>query len=317
MTKEDQAQALLTKYIEKKASPAEIQQVESWYASYETQETHLDIGRKKEMGAVMLLKLNEILEKTAALKAKRYRLIQVAVKVAAMIVLLSAVALSLWSPFQNQEAPENLLKISTTSREKKKILLQDGSEIVLGPSGCLLYPAQFKTKNRTVTLQKGAAFFEVAHEEDRPFTVKANNGIYTRVLGTSFRMNTGNRKIAVVVVTGKVAVGNAHQVFGTLIKGQQLSYDQINQRAEISYTPVKTYVNINFESTALNEVLQRIAYVYSIRIDLESAALKTLKCTASFNTKQSPEEILEVICSLHHLKLRTSDDHKTFKVYRK
>lgn len=317
MTKEDQAQALLKKYLNKQASPAEIQQVESWYASFENQTSDLDEGRKKEIGEEILLNLRTVLGNSEALKLKRIGFVKRMTKIAAAIVLISGLALSFWSPSKQQQVRESLLMVSTASGQKKKMVLPDGSEIVLGPSAKLLYPAKFNTKSRTVILKEGEAFFDIAHEEHRPFIVKTNNDIYTKVLGTSFRIKTNSRNTAVAVMTGKVAVGNARQVFGTLIKGQQIDYDQVSQRAEISYTQVKTYVNINFESTPLQEVLKKLEYAYSIRIELDDASLKNLKCTASFNTKQSPEEILEVICSLHHLKLRKSEDHQTFNVYRK
>lgn len=318
MTKEEQAQQLLKKYLDQQASPAEIKQVESWYASYEHQTTSLNEDRKAEIGAQVLAKLKQEMEKLNEPKVFRLSRTFQWAKIAAAITLISASGLAIWSLSVQKAVPERLLAISTAAGENKKIILPDGSEVSLSPSARLLYPQKFKEGSRTIELTEGEAFFKVTHDERRPFTVKTSNGLYTKVLGTSFRIQSyrATRNIKISVATGKVAVGNAHQVFGTLVKGQQIVYDKQEQRAAISYTPVPVYVNLIFERTSLLEVVNKLQYAYSIHIILSNKALNQLKCSATFNTKQSPEEILDLLCSLHHLKFKKSDDHKTFNIYK-
>lgn len=318
MTKEEQARELLRKYIDKEASPAEIAQVERWYASSQDAFPPLEKERKQAIAENVLWKLRREMEKEE-LKTIRFSAWPAIRKVAATMLLISAAGFSGWLLSKKQVGNEQLLSLTTKAGEKKKIVFAEGSEIVLGPSSHLLYPVKFKSKDRTVSLTEGEAFFNVAHEEERPFMVKTREDLYTKVLGTSFMIKSyyKSRHISVAVVTGKVAVGNSHQVFGTLIKGQQIAYDKIDQRAEISYTPVKTFVNLRFENTSLQEVAHQLEYAYSIRIFLNSPSIKKLKCNATFNTKQKPEEILDIICSLHHLRFKPSEDHKTFNVYRK
>jgi ferric-dicitrate binding protein FerR (iron transport regulator) len=119
------------------------------------------------------------------------------------------------------------------------------------------------------------------------------------------------------VATGKVAVGNTKQVFGTLVKGQQITYDKKQERALIDYTPAQVYVNLVFEKESLQQVCSKLEYAYGIKINLKDQALGRLKCTATFNTRQAPEEIMDLLCSLHRMKFNQSDDHKTFNVYKK
>ncbi|WP_342332287.1 FecR family protein [Pedobacter sp. FW305-3-2-15-E-R2A2] len=319
MTKEEQARELLRKYIDKEASPAEIAQVESWYTSTQDGLPPLEKERKQAIAENVLRKLRQEMEKEE-IKTFRFSAWYQMRKVAAAVLLISAAGLAGWLFSKKQVVDEQqLLSLTTRAGEKKKIVFSEGSEIILGPSSRLLYPAKFKSRDRTVSLSEGEAFFNIAHEEGRPFMVKTREDLYTKVLGTSFRIKSyhKSRHISVAVMTGKVAVGNSNQVFGTLIKGQQIAYDKIDQRAEISYTPVKTYVNLRFEHTELQEVARQLEYAYSIHISVNGASVKKLKCNATFNTKQSPEEILDIICSLHHLRFRASEDHKTFNVYRK
>ena len=318
MTKEEQARELLRKYIDKEASPAEIAQVERWYTSAQDELPPLEKERKQAIAESVLWRLRQEMEKEE-IKTLRFPVWSQMRKVAASLLLISAAGLGGWLLSKKPIVDEQLLSLTTSAGEKKKIVFAEGSEIILGPSSRLLYPAKFKSRDRTVSLSEGEAFFNIAHEEDRPFMVKTREDLYTKVLGTSFRIKSyhKSRHISVAVMTGKVAVGNSNQVFGTLIKGQQIAYDKIDQRAEISYTPVKTYVNLRFEHTDLEEVARQLEYAYSIRISVNNPSVKKLKCNATFNTKQSPEEILDIICSLHHLRFRASEDHKTFNVYRK
>lgn len=319
MTKEEQAQLLLKKYLNGEANPAEMDQVEKWYTSYEQRPTALNEQRKTQIGEEVFAGLKMEMDKSVeTARIIRFRKVFQLAKIAAAVVLISGLGMAFWLTSNQTIVREQLVSISTTKLEKKKIVLADGSEILLSPSARLLYPAKFKANYRTIELAEGEAFFKIAHDERRPFTVKTAEGIYTRVLGTSFKISAykSGKSIQIAVATGKVAVGNSNQVFGTLVKGQQVVYDKKAQRATISYTPAPTYVNLVFERASLEEVIRKLAYSYDIKINL-APALEKLKCSATFNTKQTPEEILDLLCSLHHLKFNKSDDQRTFNVYKK
>lgn len=317
MTKEEQAKILLKKYEDGEASAAEIKQVERWYAAYENSNQHIAENRKAEMGKEIFLGLQGAMENHTAPKALHLSAWIGLLKVAAVLLLVSGVAAAVWPG--GKTTGENLFSISTTATQRKNIVLADGSEIKLGPSAKIVYPARFKADSRSVELAEGEAFFNIAHDEHRPFTVKTGQDLYTKVLGTSFNIKSYgvSRKICIAVVTGKVAVGNGKQVFGTLIKGQRITYDKKDLRAVIDYIPEPVYTNIAFEGETLLKVCQRLEYAYSIHINLGSTDLNSLKCTATFNTKQTPEEIMDLLCSLHHLKVSKSDHHKTYNLYRK
>ena len=319
MTKEEQAKILLKKYEDGEASPAEIKQVESWYALYENSNQHIAENRKAEIEKEIFFGLQAAMENHAAPKVFHLSGWFGLLKVAAVLLLVSGIAVAVWPVLGEKASQETLVAISTTATQRKNIVLADGSEIKLGPSAKIVYPARFKADSRFVALTEGEAFFKITHDEHRPFTVKTGQDLYTKVLGTSFNIKSygASRKICIAVVTGKVAVGNGKQVFGTLIKGQRITYDKKDLRAVIDYTPEPVYTNIAFEGETLLKVCQRLEYAYSININLGSADLNNLKCTATFNTKQTPEEIMDLLCSLHRLKVSKSDHHKTYNLYRK
>lgn len=318
-TKEEQAKALLKKYTEGHANAAETEKVENWYTAYHDKDHAIADNRKAEIGNEIYLSLRSAMEHDTILKVRYPFPWKRLIKVAAVLLLISGAAILLWTTNGKDVKSERMVAISTTATQKKHIVLADGSDITLGPLARLVYPLKFNAKSRCVKLAEGEAFFKIAHDEQRPFTVETAEGLYTKVLGTSFNIRSyaASKKTSIVVLTGKVAIGNAKQVFGTLIKGQQLTYDKQELRAVIDYTPKPVYTSIAFEGESLLKVCNKLEYIYSINIKLSGAALNSLKCTATFNTKQSPEEIIALLCSLHRLKVNMSEDHKTFNLYKK
>lgn len=318
MTKEEQAQSLLSKYLNGEASPEEAAQVEQWYHSYETQ-SPIAKGRKSEIAAAVLLNLQEEMQQKATGKTYALTSLSQLGKIAAAVFVVMATGLGYWSFQKKTVVEERFFTLNTSATEKKIVVFSDGSKVIMAPLAQLVYPQKFNKQDRTIALTEGEAFFNIAHEENRTFIVKTSNQLYTKVLGTSFRIKSfkNQSRISIQVATGKVAVGNTHQVFGTLVKGQEISYDKVNQSAEIKQTAIPLPVELKFEGIALEDLIAKLEYAYNIHITLASPTLEKLKCTGIFNTKQSPEEILEIICSLHQLKFSVTENHKTFNVYRK
>ena len=86
------------------------------------------------------------------------------------------------------------------------ITLPDGSKVILNAGTTITYPNAFVSKNREVEIN-GEAFFEVAHDAEHPFIVKANQ-INVEVLGTQFNVKAYEEDdwIEVSLSEGKVEV---------------------------------------------------------------------------------------------------------------
>ena len=69
-----------------------------------------------------------------------------------------------------------------------RLVLSDGTSVRLNSGSILRYPVSFSGKERTVELS-GEAFFEVATDSLRPFSVKTD-GLVVKAYGTSFNINT-------------------------------------------------------------------------------------------------------------------------------
>jgi transmembrane sensor len=117
---------------------------------------------------------------------------------------------------------------ATGRGEQRRVILPDGSGVVLGPETRL--EERFRPDERDITVQGGAALFTVVHDEARPFRVYAGSGTI-QDLGTVFNVRSGPDGVTVTVAEGSVSVapsragrqGSAPAAV-TLTKGRQVTY---------------------------------------------------------------------------------------------
>ncbi|MCE7060286.1 FecR family protein [Dyadobacter sp. CY343] len=204
-------------------------------------------------------------------------------------------------------------KINTTAHTME-LILSDGSHISLAPKGRVRYSEPFNKERREVYLT-GEAFFDIRKNPGQPFLVFAN-GLITKVLGTSFRVNASGDKgeVTVEVKTGKVAVfaqADPH-VFKKLedksLQGMILKPNQKIIYAGNEVKMVKTLVEkpeivvsvseipkFVFEDTPASDVLNTLGKAYGIDIIYDTTLLKHCLLTAVLEGLTLHDK-LDIIC---------------------
>src|SRR6202012_1272555 len=86
----------------------------------------------------------------------------------------------------------------TAIGRQKKITLADGSSVVLNTDSRM--EVNFSGNRREVHLMRGEAYFDVVHDETRPFTVYANSYV-VRDIGTAFDVHMSRGDVVEVNVT--------------------------------------------------------------------------------------------------------------------
>jgi len=94
-------------------------------------------------------------------------------------------------------------QFQTAIGEQQTINLPDGSEIVLNTSSAL--QVTYTRDARTIQLDRGEAYFQVASNKKRPFSVETEKGGVTAV-GTAFTVRLDADEMSVVVTEGRVAL---------------------------------------------------------------------------------------------------------------
>ncbi len=311
---EEQAKQLLQKYLDGKITSSESEKVERWYALLNREHSEISADRKREIGNHIFGELQMAMRSERVRRFAYFR--NTWFKIAACLLLSLSIGFAVSKLNRTVNNKIHFITLTTEANQKRKLKFSDGSEIILGSSAKISYPAKFTATSRTVELREGEAFFDITHDEKRPFNVKTASGLNIQVLGTSFQVKSyqNSHKVEVAVATGKVAVMNNKRLLGTLIKDQQLEFDKHTGYAAIHHSNSERYVQFSFQGTTLKEVIEKLEYVYSIKIRLTDPRLAGLKCTATFSSSQKPEEILDILCSLHHIKFIQNQDHKTFKI---
>jgi transmembrane sensor len=95
--------------------------------------------------------------------------------------------------------------LQTPAGQNQAFILADGSRLNLGANTRL--EVKLEAKAREINLSRGEAFFAVAKDRNRPFTVHAGGTTVTAV-GTEFSVNRGASQVVVAVIEGRVLVGS-------------------------------------------------------------------------------------------------------------
>ncbi|MES2455914.1 MAG: FecR domain-containing protein [Bacteroidota bacterium] len=161
--------------------------------------------------------------------------------------------------------------ITTPKGGQYKVILPDGTEVLLNSASSLVYPTTFRGPERLVELT-GEAYFEVAKDKVRPFRVKSGPQT-VEVLGTHFNINAydDETEIKTTLLEGAVKVGSASQGL-TIAPGQQAVLSKsaagalvkrtINTDKEIAWKDGK----FSFDNDDIKTVMRSIARWYDVDI---------------------------------------------------
>lgn len=182
--------------------------------------------------------------------------------------------------------------ITTGLGNTAEVELPDGSTVALNASSELAYNKISWIWSRDLSME-GEAFFEV--EKGSVFTVHSDLG-QTKVLGTSFNINTRNLSYKVQCYTGKVKVDSRNQIT-MLTKGQgvKFEYDQKVESFQFD-TQIENWVKgeHHFSNETLGSVLDEFELSYGFKTILNDT-LRSMKYSGYFPANDM-DMALKLIC---------------------
>ena len=209
--------------------------------------------------------------------------------------------------------PSNTSIHSNDELAEKIVVLEDGSKVTLKPGSKLHYAKQFAVDKREVFLE-GEAFFHITKNPSRPFYVYYNN-IVTKVLGTSFNVNTNavTGDVEVSVKTGKVQVYENEKLVKDrankaviVIPNQKAIYKALDRVFETALVekpePIRSDtaewvkpVPFVYDEAKLVNVFRHIEANYGIEIVVENTNINNCKFTGDVSNQDLYTK-LKVIC---------------------
>jgi transmembrane sensor len=189
---------------------------------------------------------------------------------------------------------------TTSTAEVRKVVLQDGSEVMLAPDSAIA--VSYEPAGRQVRLLSGEAFFDVKPDASRPFRVLARD-VETTAVGTSFDVRLSAYGVVVSVEHGVVRVGPRDE----LRAGQAV---RVASDGEVSRQPASPGTvaawrdgQLVAQNVPLHEAVDQLRRYYAGTILLASTSLGASRITGAYNLAD-PEDALRAIAQAHGAKVR-------------
>jgi len=238
------------------------------------------------------------------LQPRRHRTIVRRLVAAAAAAAVLGVIWTGWK-FTRPAAPV-LQQLISAPGGKSRVVLPDGSVVLLNRNTQLHYEKNgFGKQHREITLS-GEAFFDIAKSEGVPFIIHAGK-VNIRVLGTAFNVKayTGDSAVFTTLVRGKIAVTYREKTVVlqpdekltvpltrpvAVFQQKHLEKDSSGQLPEISWLNNK----LAFDNNTFGELAAKMNQWYGVTFHFESDSLKQLRFSGIIDT-ESVDEALNML----------------------
>ena len=227
--------------------------------------------------------------------------------IAAMIIIMvmSAWFLQNMQTHNNQKAVNPavaFIEKTNPNGQKSNIHLSDGTVITMNAGSRIKYPAVFPKDKRVIELE-GEAFFAVAGDSKRPFTVLSGT-LSTTALGTAFNIKAfpEEKRLKISLAEGKVVVNRIDQPDEeryVLNPGESIEYNKQNRNIKkIRFSPESEFAwkegIITFKKASFDEIVHTLERWYGVKFIVQRKKVIKNGFTGSFK-KKSLEEVLNGI----------------------
>lgn len=184
-------------------------------------------------------------------------------------------------------------------------VLPDGTKVWLNADSKLKFPEQFRGPRRFVELS-GEAYFEVTHDEMRPFVVHSDN-IDVKVLGTEFCIRSyRDRPTLATLVQGNVEVTDQSGCQTVLQPGQQAETfggsTTVREVETIYYTAWKDGYFV-FENTPLEEIMEELSLWYDCQYFFLNPVAAQIRITARLKKYDEIDVLLNILTKTNEVQI--------------
>jgi transmembrane sensor len=208
--------------------------------------------------------------------------------------------------------------LETNAAENREVALADGSSVTLGGKSRLSITLGKHT--RDVRLERGEAFFHVAHDPRRPFIVRTDATSVTAV-GTEFDVRLASERLVVAVAEGTVRVQAATSTGPAIAEADSTHWHSgssasVSAGEELTLTESGAAVirlidsrtvaewregRLQYVGEPLNAVVSDVSRYVTYKIVVADPTLAALRMTGTISTRdvQSWLQSVEVALPVH------------------
>jgi transmembrane sensor len=250
-----------------------------------------------------------------SVRSRRWLAGAVAAAVAAIFVGVA------WNLYKQTEETH----FQTAIGEQAAVALPDGSSFDLNTNSRV--GVDYSERSRVIRLERGEAYFKVAHDTHRPFWVHAGDR-WVRAVGTAFNVYLGPAGVQVTVSEGTVNVvdstayesppseGSYTKSAAAVTAGEQAD---AHGRAEVIRALNAAQLNrllawrkstLYFQDEPLGDVVNELMRYTTLRIEIVDDSLRELPVGGTFQTSpEGAEALLTMLQDGFGTKIRRDGDH--------
>ncbi|MGC3987447.1 MAG: FecR domain-containing protein [Pseudorhodoferax sp.] len=211
--------------------------------------------------------------------------------------------------FAWDRAPRYQSSLATGPGETRQVDLPDGSQVVLNVGSRL--EVRYEAHRRVLALAQGEAFFRVAPDARRPFSVDAGHSRVT-VVGTAFNLRTAPSTLVLQVQQGQVELRpDLRAAPGAVLRlgpGAGIAVDAVTGRHQAVPAPVEAVGDwrsghLRLQRMPLGEVAEELARYLGRPVVLAGPELAQLPVSGYLATA-APEGFLELLPDLVPVRVR-------------
>jgi transmembrane sensor len=289
---------LLDRFLAGECTPPERREMLRWLATHPAPRQYVDALRE----AMALPSLE-----SPGVQPGRRRFAALGaplIRVAAVLALLVGGVAVWWAGTRRLPAAPAMQEFASAARQRLNLRLSDGTRVLLAPETRLRVASDFGTHRRDLYVE-GEAYFEVAHDSTRPFTVFAANAS-TRDVGTVFAVRSypDEHAVRVVVREGTVAMSGAGMLAAGDV-GRLTAQGRASVRRQANVTALLSWVEggLAFEDAPLRQVLADLRRWYGVDAVVADPGLAALPFTGSLR-HAPPTDALQLVAAALGLRVR-------------
>ena len=194
----------------------------------------------------------------------------------------------------------------TTPRGKEyKVILSDGTVVMMNADSKLVFPTRFNGKERTVKLI-GEAYFKVSKDRTHPFIVYTDK-VKTRVLGTEFNLRAyPTSGTNVTLIEGSVVVNDNQTNREIELKPGQNATLRDDHDFDITTVDTDYYIQwkegyFYFDNVPLVEVMKELGRWYNVDIEITSNSLMSYRLHFIAERNAAIDQVIENLNNFSYL----------------
>jgi transmembrane sensor len=176
------------------------------------------------------------------------------------------------------------------------VKLSDGSAVWLNSSSSIRFPVAFNEQERRVEIT-GEAYFEIAHNDRKPFTVSVN-GMTVQVVGTVFNINSytdeGSMKTTLLKGAVKVKQGNQQVMIKPGEQAEVVENKIKVKPADVEHAVAWKEGIFDFKDDNLYTIMRQISRWYDVDVVFEGN-LPNKKISGGMYRNSNLSEVLKIL----------------------